>query len=100
MRLNPVELLQPVFEFLDGLIRDDGDILFMVFVYVAIPFLAWVLSGGLRRKLYRGKPAPHVTIWVYIPIGRPPPQPPPSPPSLVGSEPDPFPDHDGDSSAA
>ena len=96
MRLNPVELLQPVFEFLDGLIRDDGEILFMAFVYVAIPFLAWVLSGGLRRKLYRGKPAPHVTIGVYIPIGRPPPQ----PPSFIGSEPDPFPDDDGDSFAA
>src|ERR1035438_9398976 len=30
-------------------------------------------DDSCRRKLYRGKPAPHVTIGVYIPIGRPPP---------------------------
>ena len=94
------QLLQPVFDFLDRLIRDYGDILSMVFVYAAILFLAWVLSVGLRRKLYRGKPAPHVTVGLYLPIGRPPPQPPPLPPPIIGSEPDPFPDDDGDSFAA
>lgn len=51
MHLNAPELLQPVFDFLDGLIRDYGDILFMLFTYATIPFLVWVLSGGLRRKL-------------------------------------------------
>jgi len=94
------QLMQPVFDLLDGLIRDYGDILFMVFAYVAIPLLAWVLSGGLRQKLFRGKPAPHITIGLYIPIGRQSPQPPPLPSPIIGSEPDPFPDDDGDSFAA
>jgi hypothetical protein len=31
MQLNAPELLQPVFEFLDDIIREDGDILFMLF---------------------------------------------------------------------
>lgn len=77
MNLHPVQVLDPVFNFLDRLIRDDGDILFMVFVYAAIPFLVWVLCGGLRRKLLRGKPMPHVApvIGVHIPLGQPPPPP-------------------------
>ena len=79
MRINGPELLQPVFDFLDGLIRDDGDTLFMVFTYAAIPFLIWILCGGLRRKLLKGKPMPHVppVIVIHIPIGRP--TPPPEP---------------------
>ena len=73
MYSNPVELLLPVFDFLNGIVRDYGDILFILFVFAAIPFLIWVLSGGLRRKLYRGGPAPHVRagIAVHLPIGRP-----------------------------
>ena len=73
MRINGPELLQPVFDFLDGLIRDHGDTLFMVFTYAAIPFLVWVLCGGLRRKLLRGKQMPHVppVIVIHMPVGRP-----------------------------
>ena len=73
--MKGIELLQPVFDFLDGLIRDHGDTLFMVFTYAAIPFLIWLLCGGLRRKLLKGKPMPHVppVIVIHIPVGRPPP---------------------------
>jgi hypothetical protein len=98
MHLNASELLQPVFDFLDGIIRDYGDILFMLFAYAAIPFLVWVLCGGLRRKLLAGKRntnVPPVTV-IYLPLGlsRPPPEP---LPLLIGqdSEP-PCCDHDGD----
>jgi len=79
MHLNAAKLLQPVFDFLDGLIRDHGETMFMVFAYAAIPFLIWVLCGGLRRKLYQGKQVPPVSsvIVVHIPIGRP--APPPAP---------------------
>lgn len=74
MNPHPIQVFDPVFEFLDRLIRDHGDILFMVFVYAAIPFLVWVLCGGLRRKLLKGKPMPHVlpVIGVHIPLGRTP----------------------------
>jgi hypothetical protein len=79
MHLNATELLQPVFDFLDGLIRDYGDILFMLFAYAAIPFLIWVLCGGLRRKFLAGKPATSVSpvVVIYLPpgIARPPPEP-------------------------
>jgi hypothetical protein len=50
MNLNGSELLEPVFHFLDGLIHDHGDILYMGLVYASIPLIAWILSGGLRRK--------------------------------------------------
>lgn len=55
MSTHPVQMLDPVFDYLDGLIQDNGDIQFMLFTYAATPFLAWVLSGGLRRKLWKGK---------------------------------------------
>jgi hypothetical protein len=79
MRINGSEFLQPVFDFLDGIIRDYGDILFMLFTYAAIPFLVWVLCGGLRRRLLAGKRGtnvPPVTV-IYLPLGlsRPPPEP-------------------------
>jgi len=87
MHLNASELLQPVFDFLDGLIRDYGDILFMLFTYATIPFLVWVLCGGLRRKSLAGKRdtnAPPVTV-IYLPLGfsRRPPEP---LPPLIGQD--------------
>jgi hypothetical protein len=36
MHLNGPEFLPPVFDFLGDLIRDDGDILFVIFVYAAL----------------------------------------------------------------
>jgi hypothetical protein len=98
MHLNAPELLQPVFDFLDGVIRDYGDIFFMLFVYAAIPFLVWVLCGGLRRKFLAGKhlPAALPVIVVHIPVGMPAPPPEPLPP-LVGYDPESlWYDHDGD----
>jgi hypothetical protein len=79
MNTHPVQALDPVFDYLDSLIRDYGDILFMLFTHAAIPFLVWVLCGRLRRKLLRGEQLPHVppVIVIHIPIGRP--TPPPEP---------------------
>ena len=87
MHLNAPELLQPVFEFLDDIIRADGDILFMLFTYAAIPFLVWVLCGGLGRTLLagnRGTNVPPVTV-IYLPLGlsRPPAEP---LPPLIGQD--------------
>ena len=100
MQPNPIDLLQPVFEFVEGLINDYGDILFMVLVYAAIPFLAWVLSGGLRRKFLaakRGTSVPPVVL-IYLPLGlsRLPPE--PNPP-LIGQDYEPhYCEFDGDRS--
>lgn len=89
MRIYGLKLLQRVFDFLDGLIYDYGDILFMLFTYAAVLFLIWVLCGGLRRKLFRGKPIPHVppVIVLHIPIERPTPSPEPFNPFPPSQEP-------------
>lgn len=73
MNAHPIQMLDPVFKFLDTVIDDYGLYLFMGFVYVAIPFLVWVLCGGLRRRLLKGKPMSHVppVIIIHLP-GRPP----------------------------
>lgn len=96
MRINSTGLLRPVFDFFDGLIREHGDSLFIVFTCVAIPFLIWVFCGGLRRKLLEGKPMPRVlpVIVVDIPIGRPPPPPEPFAPFSPAYEPSRFDDDD------
>ena len=47
------ELFKPPFRFLDGLVRDYGDILYMGLVYASPLLIAWVLSGGLRRMQSR-----------------------------------------------
>ncbi|HEY3852951.1 MAG TPA: hypothetical protein VGO67_01000 [Verrucomicrobiae bacterium] len=79
MHLNAPEISQQVFHFLDGIIRDYGDILFLLFAYAAIPFLVWVMCGGLRRTLLTGKRGTNVAnvSVIYLPLGlsRPPPEP-------------------------
>jgi hypothetical protein len=50
MILNPGAVLNPVFNFLEALVQNDGVYLFLVFVWLALLVIAWVLSGGLRRK--------------------------------------------------
>ncbi len=76
-QIKALELEQSVLIFLDGVIADYGLYIFMGLVFLLIPILAWVLSGGLRRKLLKGKPMSDVTavIGVQIPIGRPTPPP-------------------------
>ena len=71
MNTYPIQVVGRVFEFLDTVIEDYGLYLFMGFVFVAIPILVWVLRGGLRLKLLKGKPMPHIppVIVIHIPIG-------------------------------
>ena len=57
MNLNPAELLNPVFNFLDALISDYGVYLYLVFVWLSLAVIAWVFSGGLRRRRSRGNSA-------------------------------------------
>jgi hypothetical protein len=84
MHLNAPELMQPVFNFLDGLIRDYGDILFMLLVYATIPLIAWILSGGLRRRTHGQS---HITVAPFFMI-RPPAPPPPDLPPIIGDDPE------------
>jgi hypothetical protein len=55
MNSHPVHLLAPVFHFLDRMIHEHGDILYMLFVYVAVPLAAWLLGRRCaRKKIKRG----------------------------------------------
>ena len=82
--MNGPELVQPVFHFLDGLIRDHGDLLYLGLVYASIPLIVWILCGGLRRKNSAWQP--HTSIIVTLAPGRPPTQPPLLPPPIIGNE--------------
>ena len=70
MQNDPIYLLKPVFDWLDRLIRDQGDYLYMLLVYVSIPLVVWILSGGLRRRLPRQT---NITAIILIRPTTPPP---------------------------
>lgn len=74
MTPHPVHLLDPVFQFLDGLIRDYGHLLYMGLVYAAVPLCAWILFGGSRRKSSGAQsPAPRIIV-IHQPAERTPPE--------------------------
>ena len=75
MNLNPATVLDPVFHFLDGIIAEYGDYLFLAFVWLSLLVLAWVFSGGLRGKFPN---QPHVSAGIGIFI-----QPHSTPPSPI-----------------
>ncbi len=47
MANDPIYLFKPVFNFLDSLIRDQGDRLYVMFFYLCLLLIGWILSGGL-----------------------------------------------------
>ena len=63
MNLNPATVLDPVFHFLDWLISEWGVYLFLASVWLSVLVLAWVFSGGLRRKFPN---QPHVRAGTGI----------------------------------
>jgi hypothetical protein len=81
MNLNPAELLNPIFNALDSLIENDSVYLYLVFVWLSLVVIAWVLSGGLRRKRPQGNSATVIPGIIFM--MQPPPQ---SPPPIIGSE--------------
>ena len=76
MHNDPIYLLEPVFHWLDGVIHDYGDYLYMVLVYASLPLIAWILSGGLRRRLPRQPSITAIPIIVIQSTATPPPLPP------------------------
>lgn len=67
MKQHPVHLLDPVFQWLDEMIREHGDTLYMLLVYASIPLIGWILFGRSRRKSARENQTPSVIV-VYIPV--------------------------------
>ncbi len=50
-----LRFVQNVEDFIDSIIRDYGDVLFMVWAVLSVIAIAWILSGGLRRRLNRNR---------------------------------------------
>ena len=68
---HPVQYLARLTKFLDGLIAEHGDYLFMGFVFLCIAFLIWMFT---RR---RTRPVHDIPV-VILPLG-PAPKPEPEP---------------------
>ena len=89
MNLNAGEVLKPVFDFLDAAIADYGVYLYLVLVWVSVVVLAWIFSGGLRRKMQH---QPRITVGIGVVIQPPGPQPTP----IIYHEPDSVCDYNDD----
>ena len=75
MNLNPAELLNPIFNTLDGLIENYGVYLYLVLVWLALALIGWIFSGGLRKRM-KGNSAtiiPGIIFTMQPPIQPPPP---------------------------
>ncbi len=83
MNAHPVQMLAPVYKFLDSLIAEHGHHLYMALVYAALPLIAWILSGGLRRKTTRRETGTSILPIIVV---RPPVTPPPLPVMSSGPE--------------
>jgi hypothetical protein len=70
MNLNPAKVLDPVFHFLDSVIENYGVYLYLGLVWLALLLIAWIFSGGLRR---RSTGQQHLETRVGI-VLRPPPE--------------------------
>jgi hypothetical protein len=80
MNLNPAELLNPIFNALDGLIENYGVYLYLGFVWLTLLAIAWIFSGGLRKRM-KGNPATVIPCIIFT--MQPPTQ---SPPPIIGIE--------------
>jgi hypothetical protein len=97
MANDPIYLLKPVFNFVDGLIREQGDRLYVIFFYVCLVVISWILGGGLRREQRAGKRFPPVAPGIVMCLPLAPPRPPSEPPPLIGHDYEPpCCDHEGD----
>ncbi|MGA3144467.1 MAG: hypothetical protein ABSF10_15815 [Verrucomicrobiota bacterium] len=80
MNLNPAELLNPIFNALDVMIQNYGVYLYLVLVWLALLAIAWIFSGGLRKRLKENS----VTVIPAIIFTMQPPM--QSPPPIIGIE--------------
>ena len=91
MNLNPATVLNPVFNALDALIADYGVYLYLVLVWLSLVVIAWILSGGLRRKRSQGNSATVISGIIFT--TRPPNQ---SPPPIIITDVDPMQNRDNE----
>ena len=75
MNLNPAELLNLIFNTLDALIENEGVFLYLVFVWLALLAIAWIFSGGLRKRMKENSATviPAIIFTMQPPMQSPPP---------------------------
>ena len=75
MNLNPAELLNPIFNALDVMIQNYGVYLYLVLVWLALLAIAWIFSGGLRKRMKRNSTTvvPGIIFTMQPPMQPPPP---------------------------
>jgi len=83
MNRHPIELLEPIFRWLDWLIAEHGHHIYLVMVWASPFLIAWVLRGGFWRR----RPKRDPVLVLLVPPASPPsqPVPPPLPPSIDAS---------------
>lgn len=97
-QIKALELEAAALKYVDGFVHEHALWVLMGIIYLLLALLMWMVSGGMRRKVLRGKPMPPPVIGVHLPIGRPaPPSEPfdPCPPFYVspnGDHHDSYPD--------
>jgi len=89
MNQHPVVLLDPVFRWLDHVIRDYGLYIYMVCVWLSPLLIAWILSGGFWRKPPRRRYIVMAPPFIQQTKATPPPLPP-----IIGAESSPLSDND------
>jgi hypothetical protein len=72
-QIKALELEASALKYVDGFVHEHALWFLMGIIYLLLALLVWVLSGGLRRKLLRGKHMPHLqpVIVVQLPVGSP-----------------------------
>jgi hypothetical protein len=65
LNLELLKLLPPTFNALDALIENYGVYLYLVFVWLALAVIAWIISGGLRRRM-KGSRATVIPVVIFM----------------------------------